>query len=118
MGVRLTYGSNVVDLPNPSVPYKAYDKPKQKLIETEGGQRYVYDYGVKRKVFELSWNVLNQTLFTQLQNFIENIVNFREVVFTYKDFNNISYNVRCMYFSHEQISPVHYRVSLKLEEEV
>ncbi len=118
MGITLTYGANTVNLPNPSIPYKAYSKSKQKLMETEGGDRYVYDYGVKRKVFEINWNVLKETEFNQLQNFIENTVNFKELVFTYTDFNGVSYNVRAINFNYSQTSPKHYQVSLKLEQEV
>ena len=118
MGITLTYGVNTVNLPNPSTPYKAYSKPKQKLMETEGGKRYVYNYGVKRKVFEINWNVLNETTFNQLQDFIENKVNFQTTAFTYVDFNGVSYDVRATTFSHSQISPKHYQVTLKLEQEV
>ncbi len=118
MGITLKYNSTSISLPNPSVPYRAYTIPKQVMQETEGGQRYVYNYSVKRKVFELYWNVLKQTEFSQLQDFIENIVNFKEIVFTYTDFNGVSYNVRATVFSFEQISALHYRVSLKLEQEV
>jgi len=118
MGVSLNYGAATVNLPAPSIPYKEYTKSKQRLIETEGGQRYAYDYGAKRKIFELSWNVLNQTSFNQLQDFIENTVNFQEIPFIYTDFNGVSYNVRAITFSHSQISPTLYQVSLKLEEEL
>ena len=118
MGIKLSYGTTTVNLPNPSIPYKAYIRPKQKLLETEGGQGYVYNYGVKRKIFEINWNVLKQTEFNQLRNFIENIVNFQELAFTYTDFNGVSYNVRATVFNFEQIAPLHYRVSLKLEQEV
>ncbi len=118
MGVILRYGATTVNLPNPSIPYKEYVSPKQKLVETENGKRYVYDYGVKRKIFELSWNVLKQTEFFQLRNFIENIVNFQEIPFTYTDFNGVSYNVRCTLFSHQQISPTLYQATLKLEQEI
>ncbi len=118
MGVILAYGSTAVELPSPSVPYKEYVAVKQTLVETDGGQRYVYDYGVKRKIFELSWNVLNQTAFNQLRSFIENTVNFKEIPFTYTDFNGVSYNVRCTLFAHQQISATLYQATIKLEEEL
>ena len=118
MSINLTYGTTTITLPNPSIPYKEQKVPYQKILDTEGGKRYVIETKPPRKVFELSWNVLNKTNFTQLKGFVENTVNFAANVFTYTDFNNVSYSVRATFFSHSQTSPNHYQVNLKLEEEL
>ena len=118
MGITLTYDTTVVNLPNPSQPYKAYKVPKQKMNEAEDGTRYVYNFGVNRRIFELTWNVIVQSDFNQLQSFIENTVNFMETPFTYTDMNGVNYNVRATVFGYSQISALHYQVTLKLEEEV
>ncbi len=116
--MRLRYGSVEVVLDDPDLPFSYSWKQKQTMVETEGGRRYVYNFGVKRRRWELKWNFLPLEQFLKLENFIVNVVNFKEVPFLFFDHNGVPYTVRCISFSHSQVSPRYYSVSLVLEEEV
>ena len=118
MSITLTYGSTTVSLDEPDFPYTYSWSRKQTLLESEQGQRYVFDFGAKRRRWSLKWNFLPASQFTQLEGFITNTVNFKAQPFTFTDHNGNSYSVRCMAFSHSQVNPSYYSVSLVLEEEV
>jgi len=116
--MELRYGSASVVLDDPDFPYTYSWKTKQTMLESEGGQRYVYDFGIRRRVWLLKWNLLDSSQFSRLENFILNTVNFRETPFTFVDHTNTAYTVRCTAFSFSQVTPTHYAVNLTLEEEV
>lgn len=109
---------NTLELPNYGKESKITYKHKQQIQETTDGSRYVYKFGEKRKIFTLSWNVLDETTFNQLQDFIENTVDFMYNTFTFTDIDNNTYTVRCTEFNYTKVSFKHYAVDIKLEEEI
>lgn len=116
--VTLTYGTRVITLDDPDSPYLYSWISKQTMHETESGQRYVFDFGVKRKRWNLKWDFLPASQFSALEDFVVNVVNFKEIPFTFKDYNGISYTVRCVSLTHSQRNRFYYSVTLILEEEV
>ena len=116
--MELTYGNATVVLEDPDFPYQSFPSPKQKIVETEGGNRYVYDFGVKRKRWELRWSYMEEADYLALEDFIANQANFSENICAYKDHKGDIYSVRIVKFSSQQVNPTYYQVSLVLEEEV
>ena len=116
--VTFEYGNTSITIEDPDFPLDAGYKPDQQIIETEAGSRYVYTYKKARKKIKLKWDFLEVSDFSQLEDFVVNVVNFAENPFTYTDYEGSSISVRCTGFSFQQTNPDYYSVSLTLEEEL
>lgn len=91
---RLTAPTGSVNFSrNPSYgsgePYK-FRQPKDM---SDGGDLYSYDKGVVEDLFELTWNSLPDTDWTNLDNFIRNVAVGIKNSFTYYDKDSNTYTV-------------------------
>ncbi len=116
--MELTYGTTTIFLEDPDFPYTTLPVPKQEFVETEGGNRYVYDFGVVRRKWELQWSYMEEADYLALEDFVLNQVNFSENVCAYKDHKGNIWNVRIMRFESTKVNPSYYQVRLVLEEEL
>jgi len=116
--MELTYGTTTVVLEDPDFPYRSLLIPNQQVVDTEAGNRYVYDFGVKRRRWDLQWSYMEKADYLALEDFIVNQVNFSENVCAYKDHEGNIWNVRIMGFESAQLNPSYYQVRLTLEEEL
>lgn len=116
--MELSCGTKVITLEDPDFPYKSTLSAKQTVVETEKGSRYVYDFGAKRRLWELQWSYMEEVDYYALEDFIVNTANFSENVCAYTDHEGNVWNVRIMKFTAQRVNQNYYQVSLVLEEEV
>ena len=79
---------------NPVYPVRRPIEAAQVYGETESGELYVYDKGVKIKRHELDFKRMSEADLMALKNFVENEISFGLNPFTYNDEDGVAHQVR------------------------
>lgn len=93
--IKFTSGMTVVTFEtNPERPMSFPLESGQEMLETAGGDFYVYKKGAERQRWELVIPYVSASKYTELRNFIRDTIDYARNTFTFTDEGGTEHTVR------------------------